>query len=171
MNTARLHEILRETTIELRKGEAITGTPELVKQIKSGETELKGGGVVEFFAMPHVSEARHDLERVDLCFIEIGVDKAAAERHRDELISMLKAWPNPDRLADGPSYIEVGAEIGDQGAAFQLFALGQVLGLWRVITPELLGLTGEAARQAAGSGYIMITGFRQPITGHSESGD
>lgn len=126
MDTKRLYEILGETTIQLRKGDVVHGTPEMV----------------------------------DLEFLVIGVDRAAAERLRAELISILNTYPRPDRLASGPSYIEVGGEIGDQGAAFQLFALGKVLGLWGVITPATFGMKGEEAKRAAGAGYIMISGYK-----------
>ena len=78
----------------------------------------------------------------------------------DELIAILKTYPQPERLAGGPSYIEVGGEIGDQGAAFQLFALGKVLGLWDIITPEKLGITGPEANQMAGMGFVMMSGFK-----------
>lgn len=161
MDTERLHKILSETTVQLRKGEVVTGTPELVEEFKSLKPgdELKGGGVLEIYAMPHENEALPNIEKVDLSFLTIGVDRAAAEKHRAELVKIMQSYPSPERLQSGPSYIEVGAEIGDQGAAFQLFALGKVLGFWDVITPERLGLTGEAARSAAGAGYIMITGF------------
>lgn len=159
MNIQRLHEILSETTVQLRKGEVLEGTPELVDAIEAGDKELPGG-VVEINAMPHVDEARTDIETVDVEFMVVGVDRAKAESHKDELTSILKDYPEPARLAGGPSYIEVGAEIGDQGAAFQLFALGKVLGLWDVITPTTMGFKGEQARQMAGGGYVMITGFQ-----------
>jgi hypothetical protein len=160
MNIVRLHEILGETTHQLRKGDVLEGTPTLVEQAKRGE-ELKGGGVLEVYAMPHESEAAADIEKVDLAFIVIGVDRAKAEQHKAELIDILNSYPEPDRLAGGPSYIEVGAQIGDQGAAFQLFALGKVLGLWDVITPKSLGFDGEAARNMAGMGYVMCTGYKR----------
>jgi len=35
-----------------------------------------------------------------------------------------------------------------------------VLGLWDVITPATLGLSGELAQDAAGRGFIMCTGFK-----------
>lgn len=160
MNLTRLHEILSETTCQLRKGEAFEGTPELVEQAKRGE-ELKGGGVLEVYAMPHESEAGPNLEKVDVWFMTIGVHRAAAETYRDELIGLLLNYPNAKELADGPSYIAVGATLGDQGAAFQLFALGKVLGLWDVITPNGLGITDpELARQMAGAGYVLCTGYR-----------
>jgi len=161
MNLDRLYKILAETTVQLRKGEVVTGTPELVEEFNNlgPDDQLQGGGVLEIFAMPHESEARPNVEKVDLSFLTIGVDKIAAEKNRAELVGIMKSYPSQDRLQSGPSYIEVGAEIGDQGAAFQLFALGKVLGFWDVITPERLGLSGEQARQMAGAGYIMITGF------------
>lgn len=159
MNLNRLHEILAATTVQLRKGDVYEGTPELVEQASRGD-ELKGGGVLEIFAMPHEGEALPEIERVDMEFLVIGVDRKTAAAHKAELVSILETYPAPDRLADGPSYIEVGAAIGDQGAAFQLFALGKVLGLWDVITPTTMGFKGDQAREMAGSGFIMMTGFK-----------
>lgn len=147
MNTARLHKILGETTIQLRKGTSVE---------KRSEGALD---VTEIYMMPAVDEARPDLEKIDLEFLVIGVDKVGAEKHRDELVGILNEWPNPERLRNGPSYIEVGGVIGDQGAAFQLFAVGKVLGFWDVITPAKMGFEGAEARNLAGSGFIMINGY------------
>jgi hypothetical protein len=147
MNLIRLREILRLTTIQLRKGDIV-------------RTEAVGSvDVVHIDLMPHESEAREHLELIDLEFLTIGVDKAMAGRLKAELIAILKTYPNPESLRGGPSYITVGAEIGDQGAAFQLFALGKVLDLWDLVTPATFKLTGEEAKRAAGIGFIMITGF------------
>ena len=163
MNIDRLYQILRDTTVQLRKGEIFEGTPELVEQAKNGAEELKGGGVLEVYAMPHESEARSDIEKVDMEFITVGVDRAKAEEHRAELVSILDDWPKDAAapLADGPSYIAVGADIGDQGAAFQLFALGKVLKLWSVITPASFGFSGPEARALAGNGMVMMSGYRK----------
>lgn len=158
-NTKRLYEILEATTMQLRKGEVLEGTPELVEQVKRGDEELTGGGVLEVFAMPHVDEAPEHVEIVDVELLAIAVNRVGAQKARDELIEILNDYPRPDRLAKGPSYIEVGAEIGDQGAAFQLFALGKYLGLWDIITPGTLKITGEKAREMAGLGFVMITGY------------
>jgi hypothetical protein len=62
---------------------------------------------------------------------------------------------------EGPSYIHAGAVFLSQDNAFQLFALGQVLGLWQIITPETFGITGDDASELAGSGFVMIDGFRE----------
>jgi hypothetical protein len=159
MDLDRLYQILAETTVQLRKGAVYEGTPELVAQAEAGE-DLTGGGVLEIFDMPHADEARPDLVKVDLEFLIVGVDAAKAKSRKTEVVDILNRYPAPERLARGPSYIEVGAEIGDQGAAFQLFALGKVLGLWDVITPAAFGMTGAKAREMAGAGFVMITGFR-----------
>lgn len=159
MNTSKLYQILNETTVQLRKGEVVHGTPELVSAINEGREELPGG-VVTIDAMPHESEAG-ELKPIDCFFLTVGVDMAKAEARRAEFIDLLDNYPNAEELARGPSYIAVGAAIGDQGAAFQLFALGAALGLWSIITPGAFGLTGEEAQCAAGSGFIMITGYRR----------
>ncbi len=137
MDLDRLRNILLATTVELRKGPA-------VEESQSGIV-----AVTEIYAMPHVDEV-HDLEKVDVVFEVIGVDREIALQRKDELIALLADYPQPDRLAGGPSYIEVGAVLGSQSAAFRLFALGHVLELWKLITPASLGMTGEKARQMAG---------------------
>ncbi len=170
MDLKRLHEILRETTTQFRKGEEIEGDPQLVEAVKHAkpgdDLSQMPGGVVHIFAMPHESEASTQLEKVDLHFIVIGVDKAKAETRRAELVSILRDWPTEawgspvHKLEQGPSYIEVGAVVEDQGAALQLFALGEVLRLWTVITPAKLGITGPEANNMAGMGFVMIDGFK-----------
>jgi hypothetical protein len=148
MNLARLYAIIDETTIQYRKGAAV---------IHRQEGRV---AVTEVFAMPHIDEAlaRDDLVKVDVEFMVIAVDKAKAEQRKDELLAILKTYPQPDRLAAGPSYIEMGGVLGDQGVALRLFALGQVLGLWSVLTT--FGIEGEDARKMAGQGLVMMTGHR-----------
>lgn len=161
-NLTRLHAILADTTRQYRDGPVYRGTPELVAQAEADfdpDKGLQGGGVLEVYAMPPVVEAPVADKIIDCHFLKIAVDAGKAEGIRDELVSILDAWPS-DELAGGPSYITVGATIGDQGAAFQLFALGEVLGLWSVLTPKTFGATGEMADQLAGSGFIMMSGYR-----------
>ncbi len=159
MNLDRLYEILADTTVQLRKGEEIEGTPELVEAIQAGDDlDQLPGGVVSIYSMPHEAEAE-DIEKVDCHFIVIGVDKAKAKQYREELLTILNDWPSEPALEDGPSYLHAGAVIGDQGAAFQLFALGKVLGFWKIVTPKTLGFSGPMASQMAGQGLILIAGF------------
>lgn len=55
----------------------------------------------------------------------------------------------------------VGAALGSQDLAFQLFAYGKVMEMWDVITPTKMGFTGAEAREMAGRGFVMITGWRK----------
>jgi len=146
MDLNRLHEILDETTMQLRTGEPV---------VESTRGSIQ---VTDMYLMPHVDDVA-DVEKIDMVLVVVGVDKTKAAARKEELIGLLKTYPAPERLAGGPSYIEVGGVIGDQGAAFQLFALGEVLGLWRVVTPRLLGAEGDKARYMAGAGFVVITGF------------
>jgi hypothetical protein len=166
MNIGRLMEILAECTFLLRKGEEITGTPELVEAVKHGEPmEAMPGGIVEIWGMPSVDDfvVTPEIEKVDCHFVIVAIHKQRAAREREEFIQIMTTYPRPERLAGGPSYVEVGAEIGSQEAALQMFALGQVLGLWKVITPASFGITGPEADAAAGNGLVMISGFKQEV--------
>jgi hypothetical protein len=148
---ADIFAILNATTTQLRKG------PEVVQRTSPALS------VTEIYDMPAVAEALPELVKVDMEFMVIGVDPVKAEEHRAGLIEWLDNL-GPDEataFAGGPSYITAGAIIGDQGAAFQLYALGQVLGLWKVITPATFGFTGQEAREMAGNGLIMMTGYKK----------
>lgn len=147
MNTKLLYEILHETTVQLRKGPVIV------------EETVEDIDVVHFYFMPDESEAPDHLIKVDLHFITIGVDLEKAENRRKEITEIIQSYPDQNSLSNGPSYITVGGELGDQGAAFQLFALGEALGFWKVITPKKLGLDGDFANEMAGAGYILIDGY------------
>lgn len=145
----KLCQILEETTQVFRKGEMVT------------KTKLENINKTDIYMMPHQSEAPATFQKVDCHFIVVGVDVEKAQNRREELIHILDNYPNPNRLAGGPSYIEVGGELGDQELTFMLFALGEVLNLWSVITPEKLHITGEDADELAGSGMIMISGYKK----------
>lgn len=164
MNVERLNALIQETTAPFRKGADVIingkeATAEQRKAIEEKGLDALGGGVVEVFGMPPVDAMRPDVPRVDCHFIVVGVDKAKAEERKAELVSILKDWPN-DRLKGGPSYIEVGGELGSQDSALGLYALGEVLGLWQVVTPAKMGITGPEGDDLAGRGMVMITGFR-----------
>lgn len=151
-----IQEIIQATTSEFRKGEAVE---------KSVVGNLE---VVEVFAMPHINEAPKDIVLVDVIFEWVGVDLPAAEAHKAELVEWLNQYPGG--LIDGPSYIAVGAELGDQGLALRLFALGEVLGLWQVITPKNFlqsvvpgaSFNDQQVKDMAGNGFIMISGYKKP---------
>jgi hypothetical protein len=80
---------------------------------------------------------------------------------KEELLPLLKEYPDQERLAGGPSYVEMGGMLGSQDLALRLIGLGALVGVWEAITPERLGITGAAAQKAAGYGYVMCSGLRQ----------
>jgi hypothetical protein len=147
MDTGKLEKILRETTVSLRKGAERT------------EEDKGNVRVTHLYLMPHADEVK-DVEKVDLHFIVVGVKTAEALNHHDEFVSLVATYPDFERFKQGLSYIELGGVIGDQEAAFQFMALGKVLGLWSLITPEVLGITGSAADMLAGQGLVMISGYK-----------
>lgn len=147
----RLYSILRATTMQLRKGPVV-------------KEETKGKIKTTFIeAMPHESEVSEKVvEKVDLGLIVVGVWRKKAEEFRDELVEILDNYPGDPPLRDGPNYIFVGGEIGDQGAALQLFALGKYLGFWQIITPDhpLFGFSKEESERMMESGFITISGYK-----------
>lgn len=81
----------------------------------------------------------------------------------DQLVSAIKAAEEGEfnnvsieRLRQGPSYIELGGWVGDQGTALQLMGLGEILGLWEVATPARLGIEGDQAQEMMGMGFVMV---------------
>lgn len=147
-NHIEVHRILVECCQQLRKGAEIV------------ERNSGAIGVVEIYAMPAATDDMYaDWEKVDCHFVTVAVNKEKAEAERANFIEQLDQWPQPEALKGGPSYMAIGGELGDQGAALEFFALGEVLGLWKTITPLTFGMTGAQADQAAGAGYVMCTGY------------
>lgn len=141
----QLQEFLSAHTAQYRKGPAV----------------VEHGSTVEVYAMPAAEEA--ETEPIDVGFIKIVV--TAKDGDKDTFVELLKAALkepgtyaelSAQRLLRGPSYIEVGAWIGDQSLALCLFTVMQHFGLGTVITPATLGATGEMATQMMGRGFIMI---------------
>jgi hypothetical protein len=94
---------------------------------------------------------------IDVHFFKVPIDEAAAGSLREELIQLLSS---NSRMKDGPSYIELGGDLGDQGMALMLLALGKALNLWEIITPATLGISGPKADEIAGSGFVMCSGMQ-----------
>lgn len=106
---------------------------------------------------------------VNVHFFVVGVHKEKAEAKKEEFEELLRTYDDPERLSLGPSYIEAGGVIGDQGAAMVMFAVGKVLGLWDVIIPEDLGCSKEEADMLAGNGMVMMTGWKGAVQ-HGDAG-
>lgn len=149
LDTTRLTKIITTTTAQFRKGEVTTT-----------KTMPNGIEVTDVYMMPHIDEASKGLVMVDMWFIEVGVKQEMAQEYRDELVSLLKEWPEDTPLSGGLSYIVFGGVLGSQDLALMLMALGSVLGFWKVITPKVFGDIDKAmADELAGSGFIMASGY------------
>ena len=91
----------------------------------------------------------------DVHFFKVATINSPSKNEFTDLI--IKHYPNLKRLESGPSYIEIGAELGSQEIALLFLALGELLGIWSVIIPAKLGLPPEMA----GQGFIMCSGYIQ----------
>jgi len=150
MNSERLYQLLQDTTQVYRKGAEVE-----TRQFENVKT-------VEVFGYPHSSEVLQDkgYDKVDMVFVDVVVDKQVAMQRKSELESLLSEYPDPERLAGGPSYVELAPSIGlEQEGALRLMALGKTLGLWDVMSGKTLGLNEQQTRELAGSGMLMITGY------------
>jgi hypothetical protein len=96
---------------------------------------------------------------VDLVFFWVSM---AHDPTAEEFSRLIEAgYPEMDRLRGGPSYIEIGGVLGSQDIALRFIGLGSLLGLWTAVTPEAMGLgSGEDAKELAGNGFIMCSGYR-----------
>lgn len=135
---------MRLTTV-YRKGEPVTTH-------QAGPVE-----VVEIWGYPHVEEAR-EVEKIDMHFVTVGIrqPETSWDDVRVQFAAEVAEYPEPDRLAGGPSYIELGGVFGDQELALRWMALGKSLGFWGIITPGSFGITGPDADSLAGGGMVMI---------------
>lgn len=153
MNSKGLYDIIRETTTVFRKGER-------VKTQQVGNVQ-----VIEVFGYAHTSEAEtgDNFDKVDMIFVDVLVNRAVAEKYKTDLTRILQKYPSPKRLAEGPSYIELAPALGiEQEETLRLMALGQALGMWKVVSGKTLKLNDKMTRQLAGSGILMITGYSPP---------
>ena len=62
---------------------------------------------------------------INVHFFDVYLDPTKVAEVKEELASFLRDnYPDIERFKQGLSYIEVGCEVGDQGIALRLFALG-----------------------------------------------
>lgn len=152
----RIRNILNKTTVVCRKGNTIQ--QRTVGEIRPGVPAMI---LKEIFDMPSPEQLQADnIEQIDMHFVIVAVQVDAIDDYREEIDELLLKWPQPDRLAAGPSYLELGGILHDQTLALQFMALGQVMGYWEVETPASMGFSGDIADTMAGQGLVCITGWR-----------
>lgn len=149
-----LLDYVRRSTTVYRKGDIIT------------EDFIGAMRVITVDAFPALPEGA--TTTVDCHFVTIGFTEALAELSHEEFYAAIEAAtdgvfsPAPT-WSSGPSYIAIGGWIGDQTDAFRFMACVQAHGLGKIIVPAMLGVTDpDLADQMAGSGYVMITGIKNP---------
>jgi len=120
-----------------------------------GKTTRRGScGCGRCFDAPD-EPSKPDGHTVSVEFFDVSQQGANKDTFLDLVRSEFPHW------LDGKehSYLETGADIGDQGLAMQAMALGQLLGAWELMTPsKMLGtdVDKDIAMQMAGSGYVTI---------------
>lgn len=151
----RLYALLEDTTTVVRKDDDPVVSERQVGQLQ----------VTEVLGYPTSDEAalEDDTAKVDLVFVDIAVDRKKVERQREAFQEVVDVYLEPDRLVQGPSYIEIAGVLGvEQETAFRFMAVGEVLGYWQVVSGKTLGLDDATAKQMAGQGILMISGLKQP---------
>jgi hypothetical protein len=121
-------------------------------------------------AVTPADDPEHEVVDVSVHFFTVHVNRNGAEAVRSLLVEILDEYPEVDQFGNeqggvenlraGLSYIALGSAVGSQELALMLMAVGEVCGFWKVITPEVLGMTGEAADNLAGRGMVMCDGYR-----------
>ncbi len=151
MDTRKLYDIVQDSTRIFRKGESVER-----RQFRNAE-------VIELFGYDHTSKAPtgDNFDIVDMIFVDVVVDIARAEKYRGAFAEQMRAYPQPERLAGGPSYIELAPNMGmQQEGALRVMALGKTLGMWDVMSAKTLGMDDITARHMAGQGFLMISGYK-----------
>lgn len=154
MDLLALYGILADTTELFRHDSVVEGAAGAQTFVRAST------GDVEPTSLRHISLADGRLEMVPLCFVTAGVWREEALKHEKAVLELLDRYPDPLRMAEGPSYIEVGSVLDSRDAALRLFALGRVLGFWSIFTPSAFGMTGKEAERAARDGFVTISGWQ-----------
>ena len=138
------YEIVEEYTIPLRKGSVVV------------EHNLESIHVINFYNYP-TPEEYPDLPKVDMHFFLVGIKPIPIEV-KLALVADIATIPN---IAAGLSYIHLGAELGSQEMALRLMALGKHIGLWDIMDPTTIGLTGDIANKLIGKGFVYAVPNRE----------
>jgi len=92
----------------------------------------------------------------DLIFFKVAQSGATKEEFLQLVKKEYPSW------LDGRehNYIEIGAEVGDQGLALMIMGLGDLLDAWKLFTPKTLfgeNITHEEEyKRMAGLGLVII---------------
>jgi len=94
---------------------------------------------------------------IDMAFFKVAKSESAnADDFKNLVEEEFPHWLDGEEH----NYIQMGSEIGDQGLAIMAIALGHLLGIWKAITPAMMGLPDELAKQMAGMGLLSMQCLR-----------
>lgn len=107
-----------------------------------------------------VSSHTADVQFFKVALCNQTVDKKQLRDKLREILSNHVGEFNDINLLDGKehSFIEIGGYVGDQGLALTLMGLGELIGMWELLTPNkmLPSLPDEFKMQMAGQGMVTI---------------
>lgn len=152
MNISRLCDIIGSTTLALP-----TATPEDEREQQAIHHFLR---IREPIGLPRPEE----VVSVYCYFYQVAVDKTRALEVREEVITILADWPELIGITppmECPTHSDMSTVLGTDQDAYGLLALGAVLGLWGVNTPEVYGYAAgtRSADNAARNGYVRINRY------------
>jgi len=98
---------------------------------------------------------------VNMTFFKmVAKDSPDADKLRELINNHKPTFTGEINLFDGKehNYIELGAWIGDQGAAIALIGLGKILGLWSALTPDSImpDLPDDLKMKMAQGGMVAL---------------
>lgn len=111
---------------------------------------------------------RPDGHTVDVQFFKVvlknsdltDTDKEIMKNDFIRLIKNNKGIYDDIDIFDGNehNFVEIGRWIGSQGIALELMGVGELLGIWKVVTPDRLApdFSEETRKMLAEAGYISI---------------
>lgn len=106
-----------------------------------------------------------DMHTADVQFFKVALKSADANKEviKNDFVQLMKNHKGIYRdidIFDGNehNFIDIGRWIGDQSLALMLMGMGELLGIWKVITPNRLApdFSEETRGMLAGAGYISI---------------
>ena len=97
---------------------------------------------------------------MDCYLLRLEVEKTVLEAFRETFTTWVKTYPDRAGLEANLGYLEAAPFFGDFGRSLAAFGIGQLLGLWRVITPRDQGVEEPRAGQMARGGHILLTDVR-----------
>lgn len=110
--------------------------------------------------LPCESKSDKKTAKIDCGFIIVGINQEIAMKNKKELEIILEEYFQK-HLIHGPLFTEFSLILdGDQNLALRLFALGESLEFWRIVTPERLKLKEKEAEIMLSNGIVFIQGYK-----------